>query len=113
MQAHWAKRALIVQANKMNGRGLPLSSSTPDLKKQTSSTSTVIKEAATLRSALPFILSHDIVRGILYAGQAALQYAFMLAVMTFQVGFIFAIVVGLGVGETLFGRYAIHATHIA
>lgn len=28
---------------------------------------------------------------------------------TFQVGFIFSIVIGLGVGETLFGRYASHA----
>ena len=27
---------------------------------------------------------------------------------TFQLGFIFAIVIGLGVGETLFGRFAGH-----
>lgn len=78
------------------------------------------------RLAVPFIPSHDIARGVMYAGQAALEYAFMLAVMcvkismggrmtlilvfrTYQVGFIAAIVVGLGVGETLFGRYNVHS----
>lgn len=33
------------------------------------------------RLATPFIPSHDIPRGVMYAGQAALEYAFMLAVM--------------------------------
>ena len=30
---------------------------------------------------------------------------------TFQLGFIFAIVIGLGVGEALFGRYNPHLGH--
>ncbi len=33
------------------------------------------------RSIPPFVPSQDIVRGIVYAGQAALSYAFMLAAM--------------------------------
>ncbi|KAG1893842.1 CTR copper uptake transporter [Suillus fuscotomentosus] len=37
----------------------------------------------------PFIPAHDISRGV----------------MTFQLGFILSLVVGLGVGETLFGRF--------
>ncbi|KAJ7281006.1 Ctr copper transporter family-domain-containing protein [Mycena rebaudengoi] len=56
--------------------------------------------------APPFIPAHDIMRGALHALQAALGFAFMLAVMTFQAGFIIAIALGLGVGEMLFGRYA-------
>ena len=84
----------------------------------------------TLRTIPPFVPSHDILRGIVYAGRAALQFAFMLAIMyvgssfldvsvansdcrTFQVGFILAIIVGLGVGEMLFGRYIASATHVA
>ena len=62
----------------------------------------------TRRVALPFISSHDIPRGVIHALQAALSFTFMLAVMTFQVGFILSICVGLGVGEIMFGRYAEH-----
>lgn len=86
-----------------------------------------------MRSAPPFIPAHDITRGVLHMGQAALAFAFMLAVMyvrrrsgvvpllipplhcrnrTFQIGFILAIVTGLGVGETLFGRFINHAAHL-
>jgi copper transporter 1 len=84
-----------------------------------------------MRSGPPFIPAHDIARGILHMGQAALGFAFMLAVMyvllcklvdtvvitnnlrrTFQAAFIFAIVVGLGVGEMLFGRFTNAAAHL-
>ncbi|KIJ64232.1 hypothetical protein HYDPIDRAFT_90731 [Hydnomerulius pinastri MD-312] len=54
----------------------------------------------------PFISSHDITRGVMFAAQALLNYLFMLTVMTFQLGFIFSLVIGLGVGETLFGRFS-------
>ncbi|KAF8630477.1 hypothetical protein AX15_002893 [Amanita polypyramis BW_CC] len=53
----------------------------------------------------PFILSHDISRGILHAVQRLLTYLLMLAVMTFQVSFIISIIVGAGIGEVMFGRY--------
>jgi len=68
---------------------------------------------ATIRTSPPFIPAHDLTRGMLHVVQATLGFLFMLTVMTFQVGFIFAIVVGLGVGETLFGRYASSALHIS
>jgi len=61
------------------------------------------------RNIAPFVPSQDIVRGIIHVGQAALGYAFMLAVMTFQGGFILSITLGLGVGEMLFGRFHAHA----
>ncbi|KAF7303936.1 CTR copper uptake transporter [Mycena indigotica] len=55
--------------------------------------------------APPFVLAHDLTRGLLHALQAALGFAFMLAVMTFQAAYIITILGGLGVGEMLFGRY--------
>lgn len=56
----------------------------------------------------PFIASQDIPRGGLQVVQAALGYALMLAFMTFNWGYVLAILMGLGVGEVLFGRYANH-----
>ncbi|KAL0948927.1 hypothetical protein HGRIS_009035 [Hohenbuehelia grisea] len=58
-----------------------------------------------MRYGPPFIPGHDIARGAFQVGQAALNFAFMLAVMTYQVGYILSIICGLGVGETLYGRY--------
>ncbi|KAL1759330.1 hypothetical protein FB107DRAFT_205183 [Schizophyllum commune] len=51
-----------------------------------------------------FIPSIDLPRGLLQVFQSAIGFAFMLAVMTWQVGFILSICIGLGVGEMLFGR---------
>ena len=59
-----------------------------------------------LRHAPPFLWQNDIPRGILHAGQAFLGFIFMLAVMTYQVFFIIAIVLGLGIGEIVFGRFS-------
>lgn len=59
----------------------------------------------------PFILAHDFTRGIIYIIQAAIVYALMLAVMTFQVGYFVSIVLGLGVGELSFGRWASVGSH--
>ncbi|KAL1744461.1 copper transporter [Schizophyllum fasciatum] len=55
-----------------------------------------------------FVPSIDIPRGLLQVMQSVLGFAFMLAVMTWQVGFILSICLGLGTGEMLFGRI-IHA----
>lgn len=119
----------------MNVRGLPVASTLQDDLKgpKPVNVSAALRDAAMFRSTPPFILSHDLVRGIAFAGHSALQFAFMLVVMcvpldfymlitltlhsrTFQVGFILSIVVGLGVGETLFGRFAsqaaAHTTHL-
>ncbi|KAH7101262.1 Ctr copper transporter [Auriculariales sp. MPI-PUGE-AT-0066] len=56
-------------------------------------------------SAPPFIFSHEITRGALHTLHSAIQYALMLAVMTFQGAYFIAIIGGAGVGEFLFGRY--------
>ncbi|KAK7036345.1 copper transporter [Favolaschia claudopus] len=57
-------------------------------------------------SAPPFVPANDIMRGVIHAVQAALGFVFMLVVMTFQASYIITLVIGLGVGEMLFGRYA-------
>ncbi|KAI0724342.1 Ctr copper transporter family-domain-containing protein [Cerioporus squamosus] len=58
------------------------------------------------RTVPPFIPSHDVPRGVLFAFQALLYYILMLAVMTFQAAFIISIIFGLMIGEVLFGRYS-------
>ncbi|TCD63913.1 hypothetical protein EIP91_004760 [Steccherinum ochraceum] len=108
-----SRSAMILRSNRLNARGLPTSGS----EKLSSlyvanSTSEQCVGALTMRTVPPFIFWHDLTRGIMYLGHSALQFAFMLAIMTFQLGFIFALVVGLGVGEMLFGRYASHAAHL-
>jgi len=93
MEVHWAKRAQIAYTNQLNAQGKTVPSQT-------------VSGVLLMRRAPAFIPAHDIVRGVMHGGQAAFTFAFMLAVMTFQVGFILSIVIGLGVGEMLFGRYA-------
>ncbi|KAF9535572.1 Ctr copper transporter [Crepidotus variabilis] len=56
------------------------------------------------RTVAPFIAAFDVPRGLLYIFQMILAYTLMLAVMTFQAAYIIAIIVGLGLGEILFGR---------
>jgi len=70
-----------------------------------------VNSLASLRRAYPFILSHEVARGFTHACQSALGYSLMLAVMTFHAGYIISIIVGLGVGEVLFGRYASNVHH--
>ncbi|KIM88492.1 hypothetical protein PILCRDRAFT_814390 [Piloderma croceum F 1598] len=50
-----------------------------------------------------FTPAQNIPRGAIHALQALLGYFLMLAVMTFQAGYLIFIVVGLGLGEILFG----------
>ncbi|KIM52595.1 hypothetical protein SCLCIDRAFT_140776 [Scleroderma citrinum Foug A] len=55
------------------------------------------------RTIPPLIPSHDIPRGIIHAIQSALSYTLMLIVMTFNAGYIISVILGLGVGEIIFG----------
>ncbi|KAG1889386.1 Ctr copper transporter [Suillus subluteus] len=52
----------------------------------------------------PFIPMHDIIRGVFQAVQSLFSYTLMLAVMTFNASYIISIVLGLAIGEVLFGR---------
>lgn len=88
MEFHWGQQAIIVASETLDT--LPTQSSPIGFIK---------------RFTPPFIPAHDVTRGIMFTAQTLLSYLFMLAVMTYQLGFIFSLVVGLGVGETLFGRF--------
>ncbi|KAH6886733.1 copper transporter [Coprinopsis sp. MPI-PUGE-AT-0042] len=57
------------------------------------------------RFSAPPMSMNELCRGILYAAQSALTFAFMLVVMTYQGAFLISLVLGLGFGEMLFGRY--------
>ncbi|ORX39174.1 Ctr copper transporter family-domain-containing protein [Kockovaella imperatae] len=59
----------------------------------------------TARWSRPFQWGVDIPRGLLQSLQTLIHYVLMLTVMTFQLWFIIAIIVGSGVGEVLFGRF--------
>lgn len=59
---------------------------------------------ATPRLVPPFIPLHDIPRGILHAIQTVFSYTLMLVIMTFNAGYIISVILGLGVGEIMFGR---------
>ncbi|KAG8812814.1 hypothetical protein FRC19_002876 [Serendipita sp. 401] len=59
----------------------------------------------------PFMFTHDLARGAFVVFQTAITYGLMLCVMTFNAGFIISILIGLGVGEVLFGRLAYSGLH--
>ncbi|KDN39595.1 hypothetical protein RSAG8_08751, partial [Rhizoctonia solani AG-8 WAC10335] len=59
----------------------------------------------------PFIWSHELARGGMQILQSFFGYALMLAVMSFNAAFIISILLGLGVGEVLFGRWAHGMAH--
>ncbi|KAN0141578.1 copper transporter [Lactarius tabidus] len=120
MEEHWSTRfgpsslpyaalmyslysAQIVLANKLNSSSV----ATSEEGDRPSSKSSQPPHDTWRRRVPPFIPSHDVPRGIMRAMLASIDVLFMLAVMTFQLGFIFSIVIGLGVGEGIFGRYSL------
>ncbi|BFZ58570.1 hypothetical protein PYCC9005_005634 [Savitreella phatthalungensis] len=65
-----------------------------------------IEPAAGGRIVNPWRLTVDVPRGLLHFLYAGLGYLLMLIVMTGNAGYFFAVLVGLFIGETAFGRYA-------
>jgi len=64
------------------------------------------------RPTAPWAAQRDIPRGILAGLHAALEYFLMLAVMTYNVYFFVAIVLGHFAGEVAFGRWStVQGTH--
>jgi len=81
--AHWSKRARVQISENDLSRSL----------------------APSRTLALPFVVARDLPAGLFQVVQSALRFAFMLAVMTFNAGFLMAVVLGAGLGEMLFGRF--------
>ncbi|KAN0103854.1 copper transporter [Russula decolorans] len=110
MKEHWSMRAQIALSNKLNHTSAVARSTSSEERTNPSSSDAVQSRFGWMwhhAQAPPFILAHDIPRGILQIAIASINFLLMLTVMTFQVGFIFAIIVGLGIGEALFGRYSL------
>jgi len=106
MEEHWSTRAQIALANKLNSSSVATS-------EECDRPSSKISQPShnTLRRRVPpFIPSHDVPRGIIRVMLASINVLCMLAVMTFQLGFLFSIVIGFGVGEGIFGRYGPHSS---
>ncbi|PPQ80019.1 hypothetical protein CVT26_011901 [Gymnopilus dilepis] len=95
--SHWHDKAGLVEADVEEVAPSGEAQAAPSKKK-------TVALKARLRTVTPFILSHDLPRGVLYALQMLVVYLLMLAVMTFQAAFLISIVLGLGIGEILFGR---------
>lgn len=65
-----------------------------------------VAETERVRLINPWRLSVDVPRGLLHFLYSGVGYLLMLAVMTANVGYFFAVLTGLFLGEVLFGRYA-------
>ncbi|KAF8516298.1 Ctr copper transporter [Hysterangium stoloniferum] len=65
--------------------------------------------AGSRRTTAPFIPRVEFQRAACRVVAATISYTLMLAVMTFNLGFILSVIVGLGVGELAFGRFGVRA----
>ncbi|KAH6917629.1 copper transporter [Coprinopsis sp. MPI-PUGE-AT-0042] len=118
-ELHWKHRAMILSSRYSTNSQELSRSSTPNEK----APATVVAEEASTsripslvpklrpRTIPPFVVSHDIPRGILHAFQSAIGFLLMLATMSYRIEWIVSILIGLGLGETLFGRYGSNSVH--
>jgi len=118
MEGYWRQRTLAIIANRSSSASAQIHEATylakddkeaddiAEVDANSLSSKRTPQDFATRPSRVlpPFIASHDFPRGLAYSLQALLTYLLMLAVMTFQAAYFIAIVVGLGIGEMLFGR---------
>jgi len=102
LEGYWSRRALVLMTGNAGEDNGCCDNSDSD-------THTKASTLHHRRTSPPFILAHDLPRGIVHIIQSALSYALMLAVMTFNAAYIISIVLGLGIGEVLFGRWGGHA----
>jgi len=111
LEAHWRKRALAIISRRSAESDTPQScddsEKSMDVDAQTGAQGVSRIPSRLPKSArmiAPFIPAHDIPRGVVHTLQAFLSYTLMLAVMTFNASYVISIVIGLGIGEMLFGR---------
>lgn len=105
MEIQWGSRALaLMQRNPNDADDRPSDKMDGTEEGCSSLPITPVKGRSRLGLVPPFIPMHDITRGIFQVFQALFSYALMLAVMTFNAAYIISIILGLGIGEVLFGR---------
>ncbi|CAE6513241.1 unnamed protein product [Rhizoctonia solani] len=110
MDQHWKQRSdALVAARFVRMRD---SASTDKESEQDASLTAQSRVPRAPRLTLPpFIWPHELARGAMQVLQSFFGYALMLAVMTFNAAYIISILLGLGVGEVLFGRFAHGMAH--
>ncbi|KAH8120234.1 Ctr copper transporter [Phellopilus nigrolimitatus] len=104
MEARWRQRAKTF----LVGPDVPLKDNSGQCHDDKDSRISVISATKT-RTIPPFIASHDFPRGAIHAVQSLVYFALMLAVMTFQAAYVIMIILGLGIGELVFGRVAVRS----
>ncbi|KAI5123577.1 hypothetical protein M0805_003395 [Coniferiporia weirii] len=107
MDVRWKKRAKAIVA----AHSAALKANTQGGRSEKAS-EPFLAQATGARMVPPFIASHDIPRGVMHGLQSLVHFALMLAVMTFQAAYLITIVLGLGVGELVFGRLATAASAV-
>ncbi|KAJ1310851.1 hypothetical protein OPQ81_009369 [Rhizoctonia solani] len=63
------------------------------------------------RLMAPLFWSYELARGGLFIVQSFFVYAIMLGIMSFNTAYIISIIMGMGIGEILFGRFTVEQTH--
>ncbi|CEL57544.1 CTR copper uptake transporter [Rhizoctonia solani AG-1 IB] len=110
MEQHWKQRSdALVAARFVRMRDSV--SADKESEQNTSLTGQSKAPAISKPTLPPFIWSHELARGGMQILQSFFGYALMLAVMSFNAAFIISILLGLGVGEILFGRFAHGMAH--
>ncbi|KIK71267.1 hypothetical protein GYMLUDRAFT_33410 [Collybiopsis luxurians FD-317 M1] len=98
LESYWSHKALALD---LPNASSATEKSCDDSASANSNSPQVVRKS---RIAPPFVAAHDVPRGVIHAIQALLGYILMLAVMTFQAAYVISIILGLGIGEILFGR---------
>ncbi|GBE78145.1 Ctr copper transporter family-domain-containing protein [Sparassis latifolia] len=113
LEAYWRRRMRAIIVAQTSDPPTPSKEkSAADVEAFTSRRSSVVVVERPPPIFPPFIWQHDFSRGALLTLQALLAYAMMLAIMTFQAAYLISVVVGLGIGEVMFGRWASGGSHL-
>ncbi|KAF9073746.1 Ctr copper transporter [Rhodocollybia butyracea] len=100
LESYWRHKALALTSHKASHPDEAEKCCDDDV----GSVAPISSQGLAKRTVPPFIAAHDVPRGMIHAVQALLGYILMLAIMTFQAAYIISIILGLGIGEVLFGR---------
>ncbi|KAF4566620.1 Copper transport protein [Pleurotus pulmonarius] len=111
MEGYWLKRRLALTGERDGSAATPLLDSFKGLSRKDEGIESAYPLArrtgpltSTSHLIMTMITPVDLYRGLLYGLQALTTYTLMLTAMTFHAAYIVSILVGLSIGEMLFGR---------